>query len=295
MRLAFGFAGVPPQIFDGFRRGQSKLVERDDLVLTESFRGRDAGFYANPHANFFLNEFAKLLRDDNQNKLVDTGFAVAYVVTHPGAAEFSERLFPAVLTIPVQWQLTGYNRTTWGHSLAELNRRFRQAAILARQVIPTLRKELTEQDSRTPWLLPVKNFRSRVLVDRLRTMHEALANGAEADVVIRDLRSDFEHSHPPQRPGSSERRCFIDDAGIEFHPPGRARHAFARGVPGDHPPLCLVSGRRRLGAPYDRAFHYDCGKGDGVLRAVMSSCHSGPETRVGTPHINVAPNDFVRA
>ena len=295
MRLAIGFAGVPPQIFDAFRRGQSKLVERDDLVFTQSFRGTDPGFYPNPHANFFVTQFANLLRDDNQNRLANTGFAVAYVATHAGAAEFAMRLFPAVLTIPVYWQLSGYNRTTLGKSLSHLNAEFRRAAIRARRAIPSLKKELIEQDSRTPWLLPIKNFRSKVLVERLQALHQAMRDGADAESLLRALRVEFEHSHPPQRPRGSARRCFVDDAGIEFHPPGRARHAFARGVPGEHPPLCLVSGRRRLGAPFDRAFHYDCGKGDGVLRATLSSCHSGPETRYGSPHINIAPNDFVRS
>lgn len=294
MRLVMGFAGVPPQIFDSFRRDESKLIEKGDIVRAQSFRGSDAGYYPNPHANYFLKEFAKLLHDDDQNRLADTGFAIAYVASHAGAAEFAERLFPAVFTIPVSWRLSGYNQTTFGKSLGELNAKFRQAVILARRVIPTLKKELTERDSRTPWLLPLKNFRSKIFVQRLRAMHEALQNGAEVDSLLRELRAEFEHNHPPQRPGTSDRPCFVDDAGIEFHPPGKARHAFARGIPGEHPPSCFVSARRRLGAPYDRAFHYDCAKGDGVLRAILSSCHTGAEKRVGSPHINIAPNDFVR-
>ena len=250
--------------------------------------------YPNPHANFFLREFARLLQKDSQNRLSDVGFAVAYVSTHPGADTFAERLFPAVLTIPVDWQLKGYNRTTWGKSLAELNSLLRQAVIIARKTLPTLKKELTEQDSRTPWLLPVKNFRSAILVDRLRAVHEALREGADVPAELRDLRRDFEHTHPPQRIGTNRRRCFVDDADIEFHPPGRARHAFARGNFQGHPPMCLVSGRRRLGSPYDRAFHYDCSKGEGVLKAVFSGCHTAAVKCTGNPHINVAPNDFVR-
>lgn len=293
MRLAIGFAGVPQQVFDAFRRGQSKLVEEGDIVLAESLKGT-AGYYANPHANFFLKEFAHILREDSQNRLADVGFAVAYVSTHEEATKFAEKLFPAVLTIPVPWKLTGNNRTTQGKSLNELNASFREAVILARDVIPSLKKELIEQDNRTPWLLPPKNFRSDALIRGLKSVHEALRAREDALGALRVLRQSFEHSHPPQRIGTRERRCFVDNAGIEFHPPGSARHAFARGNFGDHPPMCLVSGRRRLGSPYHRAFHYDCSRGEGVLEAELWGCHTSRTWRTGNPHINIAPNDFVR-
>jgi hypothetical protein len=294
VRLAVGFAGVPQEIFDGFRRGESKLLERGDIVIAESFRRRDAGFYANPHANFFLKEFASLLREDNNNQMEHVGFAVAYVSSHVGAAQFAKRLFPTVLTIPVSWELSGYNRTTWGKSLAELNVLFRQAVILARDAIPALKKELVEQDNRTPWLLPIRNFRSDCLIRSLESVHEVLCSDGDRVSAIRRLRREFEQSHPPQRIGTRQRPCFVDDVGIEFHPPGGARHAFARGNYDGHPPICLVGGRRRLGSPYDRAFHYDCAQGEGALRATLASCHTGLTVRVGSPHINVAPNDFVR-
>jgi hypothetical protein len=294
MRLVVGFAGVPPQIFDGFRRGQDKLVEAGDQIITQSFKGGDLGYYANPHANFFLSGFSKLLADDNHNELNEVGFAVAYVTSHAGAEAFAERLFPSVFTVPVDWVLTGHNRTTWGRSLSELNSLLRRAVILARQALPPLRKELVEQASRTPWLLPVKNFRSRTLVKDLQAVHERLRTDEDKMVVLRKARSSFERFHPPQRTDTRNRPCFVDDLGIEFHPPGAARHAYARENFSGHPAACLVAGRRRLGSPYDRAFHYDCARGDSVLRARLSGCHSSPTLTVGDPHINVAPNDFCR-
>ena len=267
MKLAFGFAGIPSELFDAFRRNQEKLVESGDTIIAQSFRNKVEGFYSKPHAAFFLKEYAKLLADDNENSLSDVGFAVAYVSTHPGAADFAERLFPAIFTIPVDWRMEGHNRTTWGRSLSQLNAELRSAVISARAALPTLKKELIEQDNRTPWLLPTKNFRSDVLRSSLFAVQDELRGNAEPASSLRRLRQNFEHFHPPQKIGSKSRSCFVDNAGVEFHPPGNARHAFARANFDHHPPTCLINGRRRLGSPYARAFHYDCGRADRVLKA----------------------------
>lgn len=295
MRLVVGFAGVPQAIYDSFWRGRQNIVESDDVVIAESYKGGDAHYYGVKHASFFMKGFRKLLIEDDHNNLEDVGFVIVYVSTHAGALELSQTFFPSVLAVPVEWRLQGHSRTTLGRSANELLLALRAAVQTARSAIPSLKKELAEHDNRTPWLLPVRNFRSTVLIQQLDMLQIALCAGGSPREILDKARGAFEHAHPPQKIGKAVRRCFVDNHDVEFHPPGRARHAFARARFDDHPPSCLVAGRRRLGSPYDRAFHYDCSRGQSPLKGQFSSCHSDPENRAGNPHLNIAPNDFVRS
>jgi hypothetical protein len=293
VRLLIGFAGIPQPVFDFFRRAEEKLLEIGDASFAESCKRSDATYMAGEHAGFFLKNFAKAITADHHNRLSDTGFAVLYVSSHHGSGDFAERLFPSVLTIPIDWELSGYNRTTFGRSFDTLRAQLRIGVQTARRAIPAIKKEVTENDGRTPLLLPVRNFRSDSLAPILRQVREGIV-AEPGGAVIRDARRQFESVHPPQKIGTRNRRCFVDDSGLEFHSPGSARHGFARDVLDRHPPACLVNGRRRLGAPYDRAFHYDCQREGRQLSEEFLNCHGVTEARSKIAYLNVAPNDSLR-
>lgn len=293
MRLLVGFAGIPVDVFDFFRRSEGTLIEKGDESFAETCKRFDSAYMAGEHAGFFLKRFAKALAADHHNALSDTGFAVVHVATHAGSTAFSERLFPGVLTIPVNWSMEGYNRTTLGRSFEVLRGGLRAAVQRARTAIPTIKKEVTEHDGRTPLLLPVRNFRSRHLVATLRAVEaDALGGGGPSGLAV--VRRRFEHAHPPQRIDGRSRDCFVDGRGREFHPPGSARHGFARDIFEGHPPDCLVNARRRLGSPYDRAFHYDCQRKGLQLSGDFPNCHGPDEARARLGYLNIAPNDNLR-
>jgi hypothetical protein len=170
----------------------------------------------------------------------------------------------------------------------------RVAVDTIRKSIPVLKKELSEQDNRTPWLLPKRNFKSAALLPKLAEIQQRIGSGEVASDVLGQAKKDFIQKHPFQRVDGNPRACFVDGRGVEFHAPGKDRHGFARPGPEKHPLMCLVAGRRRLGAPYDRAFHYDCARGAGRLIGHFASCHAPPSRIEGDPHLNIAPNDFVR-
>lgn len=288
-----GFAGIPQPVFDFFRRAESKLLERDDRSFAESCKRSDSGYMAGEHANFFLKGFAKALAADHHNALANTGFAILYVARHEGSVAFAERLFPSVLTIPIDWSLSGYNRTTFGRSFDALRGELRTGVQKARRAIPAIKKEINEHDGRTPLLLPIRNFQSDRLTPILRDIREGAVGESVADVLLKAKRK-FEHAHPPQKIGTRNRPCFVDDSGLEFHSPGSARHGFARDVFEGHPPGCLLNGRRRLGAPYDRAFHYDCQREGQQLSGEFPNCHGDSERRSKIGYLNIAPNDNLR-
>lgn len=292
MRLAVGFAGVPQAIYDRFWASRMKIIEQSDILICESLK-TDRN-YSNQHSNFFLNRFHEILRNDHHNSFRDVGFVIIYVSTHENSDFFSSIFFPSILTIPVNWKLSGYNKTTFGASYNELSRLFRQSVIAARGAIPKIRREVVQQDNRTPWLLPLKNFQSSVYETTLSTLHDRCIDHRNLDSSIATSKQIFERAHPPRKVRGSTRHCYVDDKGVEFHPPGKARHAFARASFDNHPSTCLIAGRLRLGASYDRAFHYDCSRGERPLKGCFAGCHSEPVKWIGDPHLNIAPNDFVR-
>jgi hypothetical protein len=169
------------------------------------------------------------------------------------------------------------------------------ATELVKRTIPPLKKEITERDNRTPLLLPIKNFKSSCLTAELEGLQRDISHIDDKRQVIARAVANIERDHPPQRDDNDKRGFahFVDRRNIMFCPPGKNRHAFARPTMG-HPETCLLSGRRRFGAPYDRAFHYDCSKGAGILKDVFFGCHEGASVHEGMPHLNIAPNDFVR-
>lgn len=293
MRLVIGFAGIPLQVFDFFRRVEGKLLEKGDVSFSQTCKRSDAAYMQGEHAGFFMKKFAKALAEDHHNALADTGFAVLYVASHEGAAAFASRLFPSVLAVPIDWTLSGYNQTTLGRSFDLLQRELRTGVQRIRRAIPAIKKEITEHDGRTPLLLPIHNFRSDILVPALLGVEKDIV-GDKGVAVITEARRRFEHGHPLQKIGTRQRRCFVDDHDLEFHTPGSARHGFARDAFDDHPPACLVNGRRRLGAPYDRAFHYDCQREGRQLNAMFPNCHGDPVKRSKIDYLNIAPNDNLR-
>lgn len=292
MHFEIGFAGIPREFIDFVYRQRASFCGPDVTYVSETLKPK-SGYYADAHARFFAKHFERRLREDHNNHLADTGFAVLYVATHPEALDFAEALFPAVLTVPVQWTPAGHNQTTRGRSARELTQLFREGVDGIRRSIPLLKKELTEQVNRTPWLLPRHNFHSKLLVPKLMEIQRAVADGVPIPEALESAKRDFVREHAFRRVGDAQRACFTDRRDVQFHPPGKARHAFARPIPGQHPPMCLVAGRRRLGSPYDRVFHYDCARGNRIT-GQFATCHEPPARMQGDPHLNVAPNDFVR-
>jgi hypothetical protein len=161
--------------------------------------------------------------------------------------------------------------------------------------IPAVKKEITEHDNKTPLLLPIKNFDSKHLVPLLKEIQKTLVAAENKMETLKSFINTIEYYHPRKLIRTNNKPCFVDDRDIEFHPPGSARHAFARISNVDHLLTCLLAGKRRLGAPYHPAFHYDCESGHGGnLKGCFSGCHEKASIMTGSPHLNIAPNDFIR-
>jgi hypothetical protein len=299
MKFIVGYAGIPSSIYDEVRGRELHILSGDTQCrfVSRPLRPAKSGElrYSKSDANFFLREFAVPLVNDNHNELCDTGVALIYVNYDASTTlAFANSFFPSVFTIPVDIDLSLFHLSK--HKAAEVKNKFvevlRRATTDARNSITVIKKEITEHDSRTPLLLPIRNFESKCLVPQLKDLQVALSSGQDKVSIVKNVIKHIENRHPLTQTDRSPRRCFVDCRDIEFHPPGSARHAFARNYD-QHPYSCFLSGRRRLGAPYDRAFHYDCIRGN-LIGGNFWGCHEEPSYRVGSPHLNIAPNDYVR-
>ncbi len=297
MRFAIGFAGIPHGIFDEvYARRQWICGDNVDFISIPIKAAEFGKTYPNDHKSFFLKKFYDLLVTDHHNDLRDTGFALVHV--HPpgmSSESFADCFFPSIFCTPIFWEFDQTTRALGRQSKNRLLNQLQVATNRAKKAIPALKKELTERDSRTPLLLPVRNFHSKCLVPELWQLQEDLISANDKSIAIENRVQEIQKKHPLSRDVDSSRSSFFeDDRRIRFNPPGRERHAFARPKDG-HLEQCLIAGRRRLGAPYDHAFHYDCTKDAVILRDHFFGCHEKSTEWVGKPHLNIAPNDFVRA
>ncbi|WP_421991989.1 hypothetical protein [Qipengyuania sp.] len=290
MNLLFGVAGAPRDAQSRLDRSIRQIAgENGDLFV----HPMDSGGYDEKYCTSFLNRFEKPLANDHHNRLKRTAF-VALIIERPNIDIVCKFVSPALFARRVEWNFTHGSATISGKSVNELVKRLRAAANEARTWVTQLGRNLAQNDNRTPLLLPYRNFRSSILqpsLDRFQKM--SCGDEDDAQLQIDSACGMIESSHP-RKSERGKRSYFVDDTGLQFHPPGSARHGFSRPNFKNHEVGCLLNGRRRLGFPYDPAFHYDCTFGRNQVRANLCTCHEDFAGRKGNPHLNVAPNDFLR-
>src|SRR5438067_13278681 len=104
MRFVFGYAGIPPEIYDAVYTQLKKVRAENSGFVSEPLRSKDQ--YSEADANFFLKAFAKLIQSDHQNALRDTGFILVYVKHDPSStARFTSAFFPFMFCVGVEWTL----------------------------------------------------------------------------------------------------------------------------------------------------------------------------------------------
>lgn len=289
MNYFFGFAGIPREIRDKVEAKNSEYAKGAGFCI-DTMPGYIA--YAQRNVDFFLKRFEQQIADGTKKK--ETSFAIIYLVRDEASTSyFVNAFFPHTLMVPVVWDWDVSKMSSAGRLVNELSEKLKQATAVARAVFSTLKDEVQSRASSTAVLLPLRNFKSNIFVSSLKTLHAELGGGyVPRDAVLRHNKN-IVGAHPMKQIEGRPRSCFVDDRNVEFHPPGNDRHGFAR-AGGGHPLHCVLAGMRRLGAPYDPLFHYDCTKGNRPLKGEFYGCHLPLGAREGNPHLNIAPNDHVR-
>lgn len=168
----------------------------------------------------------------------------------------------------------------------------RQELTHTKKLVQALKKEFNERDSRTPLLLPVRNFKSQELNDLIIDVQKLRPNSQEYDIPLRNL---IEAKGPISIKDGPKKSFFENRNLVRFYGPSKAgaRH----GLPSysePHHSVCLVNAYFRLGARYDVNFHYDCQYENGHISGDFPNCHGTLDHRTAKTHLNISPNHFIR-
>ena len=290
LQHVFAFAGIPPgEVFD---RVQSRL-HASNLSFFASPKKSD---YSVGYARIFAKYFVKRIEEDHHNELSETAFSL--ICASRPTDQFLNYFFPEFLTCHIDWQ-PDYNGTKMAIANSA-NRLYLSLLQECRRVADAqhgLHKELKERSNRTPLLLPFRNFEPSTISQLLVDTQTLLRTERDTSQSIRNLANRFaqDYLHKPQNEAPD---AFLNTRNIVFKAPGKDRHGFARRTGEDHTEKCLLTSRRRLGAPFAPAFHWDCTRlhqPQKNLETRCFECHGEAQKEVeGHPHLNIAPNDYTR-
>lgn len=304
MRFVFCYAGITAGgAYDYVEKMKLSLTgDNTDYIGIPIGRGRElSDAYAHEIMELFKvrlgNEF------NTSNNFATTSYAVIYVrgkedIPH---SNFEEALFPSILTIPVKWEQCGLTPDERAVSHKRLFKELLHATKRARMLLKVVHDQLKEQANKTPLLLPLENFQSTKLKPWLKQLQSSLA--AQEDEInargtLKKALVEWEQHHPrrPVKDFKNKKPAFHDDREIEFRAPGIGGMHGLPHLKSEHPSSrCLLGAYRRLGAPFNAAFHYDVQKDSPrKIKSNFCSCHGPLKLMEGDPHLNVAPNDFIR-
>ena len=159
------------------------------------------------------------------------------------------------------------------------------------RAVDAISTELRTRLRRTPLLLPIRNFSSKYLSGTIERLSVEILLADKPHERLKQACSEIETNHPYSK--SSGKKGFLDQREIFFGSPGRDLHAKVWKTHGNHNALCTLNSLFRLGGPIEKGFHYDCCRGSG-LDGRFPNCHDSVDAYVGSPHLNIAPNDFIR-
>ncbi len=302
MKFVIAYAGIPAgEAFDYINKMRQTLVGANTEFIGFPLR-RFSGGLSPDYAQPFLESFERRLATefDKATNFIKTSCAIIYLCADETAnAAFEQQFFPAILPIAVSWESRGNSPDERRESEKKLFATLLTTTIRTRSILQALQRPLREQANKTPLLLPIRNFESRTYVGWLRTLQTNITsaeNEQSASEIIRQAAEAFETIHPRQQVSGTCKRSFLDEREVEFRAPGAGRMHGLPSLKSAHPSQqCKLAAFRRLGAPFNAAFHYDAQKDSPKpLKGMFCGCHGAKSMMTGEPHLNIAPNDFIR-
>jgi hypothetical protein len=293
MSYIIGIAGIPEALFDQVERRRDMITGENAILFAKPLR--QVRSYSAAYASAYVEHFAEQVAQDRHNDLRVVQFGVICIQHDTESTRrFRNALFPSVIVSSMPWDRWdgyGIQLKKLGNDLAvALQSRVRGL----KRALNSLQREMRDRVQRTPFLLPIRNFRSSSLLPALSQVNDEIVGRADCDEFIRSTAEEFERRHPPHRDERNKLNVFTDDQETHYRSPGRDLHGLAH-LSAGHPRHCLLAGRRRLGVYYSPGFHYDCMRENQArLRGLFFSCHENETNWEGDPHLNIAPNDFVR-
>lgn len=302
--MIVAIAGLPTVHYNRIEQQASTIFGTGQRFIASPLKADTSGAYAPDlaHGWLLLNKLAKALQTDKT--LLDHGCGVL-ILSPPGhdTTEIRNLLAPfaAILEValPVPVHTTGRPAQMQANQIGAA---LRAATPQLVRAVNAINSELETRPNRTPLLLPLRNFDGRGVADEIRSLSRSLPLEEHPSEAIAAACKKIEAIYSFDKAKDGSARCFTDDRKVEFRSPGRANHGMAASAEPPHDATCFLNGSFRIGGRYKRGFHYDCrhrlstGKRNKakILKGSFLDCHNGRDDYVGEPHVNIAPNDFVR-
>ena len=230
------------------------------------------------------------------NLLSDVNLVLLYLATNEENSssvfkKFSAEAFITSITLPedVCYRKPNHRNRAANYLVEESIQSLRHA----RKLFGVIAEHIQKKDSRTPMLLPPKNFGSDI-GNLFQGIRAAALDRSEDEQQFRSRIKQIERSLPMEKQGS--RKYFQGRSKIIFRGQhkGGPRHGLApEWRDSDHESSCIIRGRLRFGVPYDPRFHYDCDISRNVNRKFLS-CHGTERIDSRKQSVNIAPNDNIR-
>ena len=294
--MLFIIAGVPAAHYSTFQKHAARIVGTGHSYVASPLRSDPAGKYllGPGHADRLLEELEKRL-ESSPNEL-DKGMGLLYLCSQwDDPASFAKRFYPFCATHPVKMPVPISRSGVPGQITAKkIVRNLTEAGPSLIRAVAAMGTELRDRLKRTPILLPIRNFSSSRLGESVDRLFFCLSGEKRPPEAIKQACEEFEKHHPFARVREIRKRCFVNNAHVQFRAPGRGMHGRPHLGAEGHNIRCYLSGRLRLGAPFLDTFHYDCMRARGALSGRFSNCHDTFGNYTGRPHLNIAPSDFIR-
>jgi len=292
--MLIAVAGIPVGHFNRFQQQSGVLAGRGHVMIGVNARAQGGVQKLDADDAEKLAARVNALLGKEPAK-AEGGLGVIYLA-HPwiDTTAFEAHLHPAVIGLRVDLPAPVVTDGTEGRIYINAL----LAGIAANvpwivRAVAAVRSELTSRRNRTPLLLPLRNFASDLLEPSIGRLARDLPTAEAPHDRLLAACKEIEALHPYQARGPD--KGFVDDTEIVFRSPGRDLHGGIWANAGEgHNVRCSLNGRFRLGGPIAPGFHFDCVRGD-RLTGDFRNCHDARAAYRGDPHLNIAPNDFVRS
>lgn len=290
--MLFIVAGVPNTLFNRFQQLVLKTFGDGHHIVAKPLRPRHDGKYSLSVS--YARELIEIAAESvaREPSISSKGCGVVALTT-PGldTQTFLDCFHPFALGLALELPLPTLTSGIEGRqTINKIANDIASRLPGLRDAIKAMNVELSARRNRTPLLLPRRNFASDIFQDEVFGLARRLASCSIPNDEISEVCNRIETAHPFRRNGGSS---FYDDRNVRFRMPGRALHG--RPSYEGHQPTCLLNAFLRLGGATLGEFHYDCTRGDNAqLRGQFPNCHDSVSSYRGSPHLNIAPNDFIR-
>ncbi len=158
--------------------------------------------------------------------------------------------------------------------------------------LAAITKEVTSRRNTSPVVLPIENFRSKIL-PRFADDIYFRAFIVDIETWLKSRKKYFREQHSRRPSSGSNKPCFHDDRHYAFQPNQEANGHGRKWPSSDQ--RCYLKGWLRFGATLVGGFHYDVQPTRGNVAGNFFHCDGRVEdfTGKGFTYVNIYPNDHI--